>query len=51
MDSNMRVFKLLNEETQKFLTLVFSYIDFINENNCKITINEKDEYVYGVKIV
>lgn len=42
MDSNMRVFKLLNEETQKFLTLVFSYIDFINENNCKITINEKN---------
>ncbi len=42
MDSNMRVFKLLNDETQKFLTLVFSYIDFINESNCKITINEKN---------
>ena len=42
MNNNINTFKLLNYETQKFLTLVFNYVDFINENNCKITINEKN---------
>lgn len=42
MNNNMYTFKSLNYETQKFLILVFSFIDFINENNCKITINEKN---------
>lgn len=42
MNNNINTFKSLNYETQSFLTLVFNYIDFINDNNCKITINEKN---------
>ena len=42
MNNNISTFKSLNYETQSFLTLVFNYIDFINDNNCKITINEKN---------
>lgn len=42
MNNNINTFKSLNDETQSFLTLVFNYIDFINDNNCKITINEKN---------
>ena len=42
MNDNINTFKSLNYETQSFLTLVFNYIDFINDNNCKITINEKN---------
>lgn len=42
MNNNINTFKSLNYETQSFLTLVFNYVDFINDNNCKITINEKN---------